>query len=651
MQTMQGRFRIPEPLARCQLLFQKCQTCVMTQHPFLQLLDDRVALADGAMGTMLYSAGIPFDECFDALNLHSPELVGSIHCAYLQAGADIIETNSFGANRFKLAQFGLADNVRAINRAAAKIAREQREITGKPALVAGAIGPTGVAMEPIGRFKANQLRDAYREQIEALHEAGVDLLSIETMPSAAEAREAVLAARETTDLPIIAMLTFAEDGRTVAGDDPEKAVEILLELDIDVIGANCSVGPQRLLHVMEQFLVELDRSGVNRRLSCLPNAGWPTQVAGRVIYPSSSEYFANFASTAADLGVRLIGGCCGTTPAHIEAMSVAVRSGSKDSGASRSATPVLEIKSTSEAEGRAESDASVPDSFRSQVGSKFVVAVEIDPPKGLSKEKAILGAELLKAAGVDGINVADSPMARVRMSALTLCILIHQHVGVETIVHFTTRDRSLMGIQSELLGAHAAGVRSVLALTGDPPALGGYPGTTGVYDINSVGLIKLMRNMNEGFDAAGSSIGAKADFWIGCAVDPTRSDLPYEAERLHEKIESGAHFVMTQPIFDVEIWTAFLEAFGGNVPVPLLVGVLPLQSTKHAEFLHNEVPGITLTNDARKRMQVAGAHGRAEGVAMAQELLLDLKPHAQGVYLMPSFGRYEVAAEVLQVLI
>jgi methionine synthase / methylenetetrahydrofolate reductase (NADH) len=624
--------------------------CYMTKHPFLQLIEDRVVLADGAMGTMLYSAGIPFDKCFDAVNLSNPELVGSIHRAYLQAGADIIETNSFGANRFKLGHFGLADKVRQVNRAAAKIAREQREIAGKPALVAGAVGPSGVSMEPIGRYRAAQLRDAYREQIEALHEAGVDLLSIETMPNAAEAREAVLAARETTDLPIVAMLTFAEDGRTVAGDDLQKALDILLELDIDVVGANCSVGPQRLLRVMENFLHEIDRTGSCKPLTCLPNAGWPTQVAGRVIYPSSSEYFANFAASASDLGVRVIGGCCGTTPLHIEAMASMLTTSQNGASDSRVAPPILEVRRVTETDIAGEAEIGVPDSFRSQIGEKFVVAVEIDPPKGLSKEKAIAGAEMLKSAGVDGINVADSPMARVRMSALTLCLLIHLHVGVETIVHFTTRDRSLMGIQSELLGAHAAGVRSVLALTGDPPTLGGYPGTTGVYDIDSVGLIKLLRSMNEGVDAAGSSIGAKANFWIGCAVDPTRTDLVLEAERLHEKIESGAHFVMTQPIFDVEVWRNFLNVFGGPVPVPLLVGVLPLQSTKHAEFLHNEVPGITLTDGARNRMKLAGASGRSEGVAMAQELLLDLKPYAQGVYLMPSFGRYEVAAEVLQVL-
>ncbi len=621
----------------------------MTVNPLLQLVEKQQVLADGAMGTMLVSAGVRFDACFDELNLTKPELVGSIHRAYLHAGADIIETNSFGANRFKLYGFGLADSVRALNRSAARIAREQREIVGKTALVAGAVGPTGVSLGPFGRESRERVRDAYREQISALYEAGVDLLSIETMPGIEEITEAIGAARDISDLPIIAMLTFAEDGRAISGDSARAAVERLLELDVDVLGANCSVGPRRLLHVMESFLEALSRVGATKPLSCLPNAGWPSMVADRLIYPSSAEYFAQFAHDARELGVRIVGGCCGTTPVHIEAMAQALGEESRQPSSPHRIQIFEEPIATSEPGGAGENTVG-PASFRSRLGREFAVAVEIDPPKGLSQDKAIAGAALLREAGVDAINVADSPMARVRMSALTLCMLIQQDVGIETIVHFTTRDRSLMGIQSELLGAHAAGVRSILALTGDPPTLGDYPGSTGVYDINSIGLIRLLRNMNEGVDSVGASIGGRADFLIGCAVDPTRADLELEAERLHEKIEAGAHFVMTQPIFDAEVWLRFLDVFGGEIPVPLMVGILPLQSTRHAEFLHNEVPGITLTDRARARMREAGAAGRREGVAMAQELLHDLRPLAQGVYLMPSFGRYEIAAEVLEVL-
>lgn len=618
-------------------------------NPFLDRLARGPIIGDGAMGTMLYSSGAPLDSAFDVLNLSNPDLVASIHRAYIAAGAEIIETNSYGANRFKLEQIGLGSKVRQLNRVAAKIAREQREISGRSVFIAGSVGPTLQRLPPIGHGNAEKVRAAFREQIEALLEGGVDLLTIETIPDIAEMREAIAAARECSDLPIIAMLTFAEDGRTVAGNEVAAAVEMLLEHRVDVIGANCSVGPQRLLRVIDTYTRELDRRGAARPLACIPNAGWPTQQGGRMIYPSSPDYFAKFALQAADAGVIVIGGCCGTTPAHIEAMSRALQE--RTTGEVEPRKPHLPELIVTEFETPAPaSGENQPGGFRSELGKKFLVAVEIDPPKGLNPEKALAGAELLKRAGVDAINVADSPMARVRMSALTLCMMIQHQIDIETIVHFTTRDRSLMGIQSELLGAHAAGVRTILALTGDPPTLGGYPGTTGVYDTDSIGLIELLTKMNEGVDVVGAPIGSRADFRIGCAVDPTRDDLVLEAERLHAKLNAGAHFVMTQPIFDAEVWTNFLEYFGGPVPVPLMIGILPLQSARHADFLHNEVPGITLTDAALKRMHAAGPDGRKEGVRMAQELLLDLVPLAQGVYLMPSFGRYEVAAEVLEVL-
>ncbi|MFT4041432.1 MAG: bifunctional homocysteine S-methyltransferase/methylenetetrahydrofolate reductase, partial [Thermomicrobiales bacterium] len=393
--------------------------------------------------------------------------------------------------------------------------------------------------------------------------------------------------------------------------------------------------------------------------SCMPNAGWPAHVAGRVIYPSSAEYFAEFARRAADAGVRIIGGCCGTTPAHTAAMRAALDTWSAYHGLPCAAdSPANGAIRAPRARRKAESpdiDLVAPEGptlleQKLQRG-EFAVSVEIDPPKGLNPAKALDGARLLQAAGVDLINVADSPMARVRMSALTLCYLIQHQVGVETILHLTTRDRSLMGLQSELLGAHAVGVRNILALTGDPPSLGDYPESSAVYDVDSVGLIRVLGRLNAGQDSAGASIGRPAGFTVACAVDPTRSDLPLEAERLRGKLAAGAQVVMTQPIFDPETWFRFLEAFGADqLPVPVMAGILPLQSTRHAEFLHNEVPGITLTDDARERMRLAGADGRREGVAMAQELLLALQPHVQGIYLMPSFGRYEVAAEVLQAL-
>jgi methionine synthase I (cobalamin-dependent)/5,10-methylenetetrahydrofolate reductase len=624
-------------------------------HPLFARLASGPIVADGAIGTMLYAAGASLDESFDALNVTRPELVLDVHRAYLDAGADLVETNSFGANRFKLEQFGLADRVTEINRKAVRLAREAREISGRPALVAGSVGPLGRPLAPIGILSAAAARDAFREQIEALLEGGVDLLVLETIGYLEEMREAVAAARAACDLPIVASMTFAEDGRTIGGTAAADVASSLLALGVDAVGANCSVGPQRLLPVAEAFVMRLaeEQAGAPA-VACMPNAGWPAHVAGRVIYRSSPEYFASFARRAVALGVRIIGGCCGTTPAHTAAMREAVDSWlAEQDGASRAVAP-RSVRRVSEQ--RAPELDLVPAEGPTRLKEKlergeFVVSVEIDPPKGLNPAKALAGACLLQQAGVDFINVADSPMARVRMSALTLCYLIQHQTGVETILHFTTRDRSLMGLQSELLGAHAVGVRNIIALTGDPPSLGDYPDSSAVYDVDSIGLIRILQRLNSGTDSAGASIGRSANFTIACAVDPTREDVQHEAERLRAKLEAGAHIAMTQPIYDAAVWSRFLDAFGvDRLPVPVLAGILPLQSSKHAEFLHNEVPGITLSDEARRRMRLAGADGRREGVKMAQELLQELRPLVQGVYLMPSFGRYEVAAEVLNIL-
>ena len=621
-------------------------------HPLFERLAAGPLLADGAMGTMLYAAGASLDEPFDALNLSRPDLVLGVHRAYLEAGVDLIETNSFGANRFKLEGFGLAGKVREINRKAVRLAREAREIAGRPALVAGSVGPTGRALAPLGAVAPEVVHAAFREQIEALLEGGVDLLVLETMGSLDEMTAAVAAARAACDRPVVASMTFAEDGRTLGGDRPDEVVARLRGLGVAAIGANCSVGPQKLLPVAGTMARLLSDDEI--AVSCLPNAGWPAHVAGRVIYRSSPEYFAEFARSAVEAGVRIVGGCCGTTPEHTAAMRAALdawdahRNG-KDNGAVIAAprpprivaAPKLDLQP---AEG--------PTRFREKLDrGEFVVSVEIDPPKGLNPAKALEGARLLKEAGVEFINVADSPMARVRMSALTLCYLIQHQTGVETILHFTTRDRSLMGLQAELLGAHAVGVRNIIALTGDPPSLGDYPDSSAVYDVDSIGLIRILRGLNAGSDSAGASIGRPAAFTVACAVDPTRDDLAHEAARLRAKLEAGADVVMTQPIYDPASWHRFLQVYGvEKLPVPVLAGILPLQSSKHAEFLHNEVPGITLSDEARERMRLAGADGRREGVKMAQELLQELRPLMQGVYLMPSFGRYEVAAEVLEIL-
>ncbi len=614
-------------------------------HPFLDRLQQGPILCDGAMGTLLYERGISLDHCFDELNLSQPDLVVEIHREYIAAGAEIIETNSFGANRFKLDQYGLADKCRQINRRAAKNAREAREISGQPVLIAGSIGPTGRTLAPIGTTPAQLVREAYQEQASALLEGGVDLLIIETISSLDEMREAVLAAREVSDLPIIAQMTFAEDGRTIAGNSPSEVVEALSALGVTVIGANCSVGPRRTLDVLREMAGE---SVTGTRFSAQPNAGWPMQVGGRVIYPSSPEYFANFAREALTGGVSIIGGCCGTTPAHVAAMRQAIDQRDQANGHRDRATFEVRrprVKELLAAEG--------PTRFAEKLGKEFVISVEVDPPKGLNARKTLAGAQLLHDAGVEFINVADSPMARVRMSALTLCYLIQHQVGVETILHFTTRDRNLMGLQSDLIGAHAMGIRNIIALTGDPPSLGDYPDATPVYDVDSVGLVNVLRAFNQGTDAAGSSIGKVASFTVAVAADPTRPDLDEEVQRLHRKISAGAHLVMTQPVFALETWTSFVKRYEnvfGPIPVPVLLGVLPLQSHRHAEFLHNEVPGIRLTDDARERMRLAGNDGRKEGVKLARELVLEARDVVQGIYIMPSFGRYEVAVEVLEVV-
>ncbi len=621
-------------------------------HPLLDRLAQGVVLADGAMGTMLFDTGHTADECLEHLNSTQANDVAGVHRQYIAAGADIVESNTFGANRFRLAQHGLESQVRDLNKRGVRLAREEREISGSPVLVAGSIGPTGRTLQPIGMLSVQEVRDAFTEQVSYLLEAGVDLLVIETMGSLDEMEAAIDAAQASSDLPIVAMMTFGEDGRTLTGSTPEDVVHALVERNVDVIGANCSVGPQRLVQViarMRDAIDQLPKKVKHPYLAAMPNAGWPTTTGGRLVYSSSPEYFADFARKAVDAGARLVGGCCGTTPAHIAAMRVVV---DEINGAAPTENTAIITFPARDAAATTVMDLDESTELAGKLGSHtFLKCVEIDPPKGLNPQKAIEGARLLKAAGVDAINVADSPMARVRMSAMTLCYLIQHEVGVETIIHFTTRDRSLMGLQSELLGAHAAGVRNVLALTGDPPSLGHYANSSAVFDVDSIGLVRIIDRMNNGEDIAGESIGRPARFTIACAVDPTKPDLEDEARRLHAKLEAGAHFVMTQPIFDVDVWTKFLKVFGEtSLPVPVMVGILPLQSSRHAEFLHNEVPGITLTDRARERMRLAGPQGRAEGVRMAQELLEDLVPLSQGVYLMPSFGRYEVAAEVLDVL-
>ncbi len=613
------------------------RTIPAVAHPFLQRLKRGPLLGDGAMGTQLHARGVSFERSFDELNLTEPKIVEEIHRAYIAAGAELIETNTFGANRFKLARHGLEHKVREINLRAVKLAREAREIAGEPTFLAGSVGPIGQQLAPIGRISLAQAQGAFKEQIEGLLEGGADLLVLETFTNLPELLAAVSAARQTTDLPIVAQMTFAEDGLTLSAEEPSQVVQALERAGVDVIGVNCGVGPQVALQVLETM-----RPLTTLPLSGQPNAGLPARVEGRFFYFATPEYFGTYARQAADLGIAYIGGCCGTTPAHIAAMRAALRPASHKPAAQPTVSPpAITIDLTP-------ADQLPPTPFAQRLrDGAFVVSVEIDPPRGLNPAKCIAGAELIKAAGADAINIGDSPMARVRMSALSLAVMIQAQVGIDTLIHFTSRDKNLMALQAELIGAHALGIRNIIALTGDPPRIGDYPSATGVWDVDSIGLIKVLERLNQGYDWLGTSIGKPAAFTIACAVNPTAEDLDQEIARFKQKIEAGAHVAMSQPLYERETLERFFEK-SGPIPIPFLLGVLPLQSSRHAEFMHNEVPGIVVPKQLRDRMRKAGENGIAEGLQQSRQLLEETKDLVQGVYLMPSFGRYEVVAELVQ---
>jgi homocysteine S-methyltransferase len=625
----------------------------MRSHPFLERLAAGPLLADGAMGTMLYAKGASSEQCLEHLVISKPTWVSEIHQAYATAGADIIKTHTFGASRIRLADYGLADKVRDLNFRAVKLVRDVREVTGRALFIAGDIGPLGKRLQPDGPLTPDAAAEAFHEQVSVLWEAGADLLLFETFTDLNEIEIGVRTARIVCDLPIVASMTFAEDGLTMTGYAPDVVAARLRAAGADVVGVNCSVGPASMLQTLEHF----HAAGAGAPLIVMPNAGFPERVEGRFYYPSSPEYFARETPFFLAQGAGIVGGCCGTTPMHIRAMRAAL----DEHLAAQQAAPVPAVLTVEEPlpSVRADygvSDAAPPtDILRKLRAGKFVISVEVDPPRSFTAEKQIAGARHALKMGADAVNVADSPMARVRMSALALCVQIQQQVGIESIVHFTTRDRSLMGLQADLIGAHALGVRNILALTGDPPSLGDTRQSTAVYDVDSIGLVRIINRFNDGVDVAGQEMGQKGGFTIAVACDPTRSDLVQEVDRFHQKVSGGAHFTMTQPIFDPQLWVNFVTLYEqrhGPFPVPVLIGVLPLQGHKHATFLHNEVPGITLSDDALERMRLAGANGRQEGVKMAQELLLELKelPYVQGVYLMPSFGRYETACQVLEVI-
>src|SRR6266704_871252 len=639
-------------------------------HLLLEQLQQRPLLCDGAMGSLLYARGVAYEQCFDALNLAQPELIQGIHREYISAGAQIIETNTFGANRAKLESYNLEERVREINHRAARLALEAREVAGQPAFVAGAVGPTGRPLQAPDEHRLSELRALFREQIEALQEGGVDLLILETFSSLAELRQAILAAKEVGGLPIVAQMSFYEDGHTLSGQSAARVAAVISDLGVDVMGANCSVGPAATLEVLEEMITEVNRlhedtKTVSQLFSAQPNAGLPTRIGNRFFYVATPDYFADYALRFAQAGVHLIGGCCGTTPHHIAAMRKALDEhyGVRTSITTDTPEKLLQPKAVVVSNGQAtiarllEEEVILPQHgsmTRLQeklAAGEFVVSVELDPPKGLNPGKILEGAALLQEAGAHCINIADSPMARIRMSCIALARLIQDHLGIETIIHFTTRDRNLMALQSELLGAHALGIRNILALTGDPLRVGDYPNTTGVWDVGSVGLIRVIRGMNEGHDSTGSSIGAQASFHIGAALNlnMTEEQTEKEIEKYRQKIDAGAQFIMTQPIYEIAPLLRFLER-AGKPPIPVLLGCIPLHSSRHAEYLHNEVPGITIPEAVRDRMRAAGERGHEEGLLMAQELLAQARSMVQGVYLMPSYRRYDIVAQLTKML-
>lgn len=595
-------------------------------------------LCDGAMGTLLYSRGIGFEQPFDELNLSKPEMIQKVHQDYIKAGAEIIETNTFGANRFRLGAHGLQGKVKEINSKGAKLAREAREIEGEPVFVAGSIGPLGKPLAPIGKITLSQAQEAFQEQAEGLIEGGVDLFIIETFSDLIEIQEAIKGVRRVSQLPIIAQMTFSEEGLTLMGYTPFEIARELEKMEVQVIGVNCSVGPQKVLDVIYQM-----KRVTSLKLSAQPNAGFPRFVDGRFIYLSSPEYFSEYTRKFLHAGVAIVGGCCGTTPQHIQAMAKVLKE--KRAGLNED-VGVIEVEKELEEKITVE-ELIEPSTFAFKLKEKFMISVELDPPRGVNPKKILRHAQMIKDKGIDAVNIADSPMARVRMSCLSLAALVKEKVGLEVILHLTCRDRNLMGLQSDLMGAHALGIRNILAVTGDPPRLGDYPHATAVYDVDSIGLVKIITRLNTGTDWLGNSIGSPTSFSVGVGVNPTALDFEKEMERLKQKVEAGADFIFTQPLYDSEILKGFLQRAEG-LNTPIVVGLLPLHSFRHAEFLHNEVPGITVPQKIRDRMKQAGEKGIEEGIFIAKEFLKEIKEIISGVYLVPSFGKVELALEVVE---
>lgn len=609
----------------------------MKIQDFNERLKDSILVADGAMGSMLHES-VGAVRCFDELNTLEPEAVFRLHQAYIEAGAQMIETNTFGANRFKLAPLGLGDEVQRLNGRGVKIAREARESAAREVLIAGSIGPLGIGVQA-RHPEPEQILSVFREQALALEERGVDLFVLETFSYIEEVLLAIEAIRSFSSLPIIAQLTYSEEGTTYGDIRPLLAASMLKDKGVQAIGANCTLGPQSLLPI----LAELTNAGA-AAVSGMPNAGFPKREGDRIVYPKSSPaYFAEFAREAAALGVRILGGCCGTTPAHLRAMAEAVKS-LRPARAQSGAVVVASAQPAVPARERE------PESkfWKRLERKEFTVCVEIDPPKGIALDRVFEQVDKVMASKkVDAIDINSGAMARVGMDALVVAGALEAR-GVETVPHLTTRDQNIIGLQAMLLGAWTVGgVRNILAITGDPPSVGDYPEASGVYEVDSVGLTKILHRLNQGTDWAGKTLGGQTNFTIGVALNPVADDLDGEIARFHAKVEAGAHFAMTQPLFDPAHWCAFLRRLGGKPAIPVLIGVWPLNSYKQALRLNNEVPGIMIPEALLKSMEAAGASARDRGFQVARQMLEWARAEMAGAYLIPPFKRYEEILEIL----
>jgi homocysteine S-methyltransferase len=581
--------------------------------------------------------------CLEELSVTRPGVVADVHAAYVEAGAMLVEANSFSANGVKLSRFGLEGRVGEFNERAAIIARET---VGDDVFVAGSVGPLGAAIKPFGYLTEDEARDFFRTQMAGLLAGGVDLVAVETMSSVTEALAALATWRELTDLPALTSLTLFPDGSTKFGDDVVAAMRAFLEAGADVVGVNCNLGPKETYDIItERILAAPPSSGDDWYLSAMPNAGYPTTDAGRAVYGATPEYFAEYARLFAEAGVNVIGGCCGTTPAHVAAMAEALAGVSPSPRRARVPADVAPPTVAAEAE----APPAAP-RFTEKLGREFVVTVEVSPPRGPDYSRAVAAAANLRAQGVDAINVADNPLARARMSSMALAHIIREEAGLESVLHFTCRDRNLLGLQSELVGASALGIGVLLALTGDPSEVGDYPKAKSVFDLDSTGLVRLVDKLRSGSDLADKPIGAAFDMTVGVALNPGARDPDREFERFGEKVAAGADFAMTQPFYEQRVWFDFLSRFG-EPPVPVLLGVLPFKTFRHAKFLHYEVPGIDVPPEALARMEEAAASGKdaelAAGVAIARELVARVRETCHGIYIIPPFERFDVVAEIL----